>query len=231
MAYKISSEVNVSDTDTSPSQLQLTDGTDTVTVQSSSALASTYTLRLPPVLGSTGTAFAMLNSIDSQWKYIGPNGGGALWLITDESPSGTAGGVIPLTTWTTRNLTTLTQSPLANTDIQLAVAPAGANQLLIQPGTYMVLGYTSGYRVTQYKSALWDDDTTTILLLGTSEMTTSVAYTSSTSFVFGVITLAVQTVVSYQIYVTTSGDPSNGGVATGIPAVPELYTRLSFYKL
>lgn len=225
-SYPISSETIVEGDGSNPGKFDLTDGTNTVGVQCPTTISSSYTFRLPPSLGAIGTVFGLINSTDTDWITV--SAGNNIWLFTDEKTSGTNGGTFASTTWLPRDLTTTTLSPSAGTDVQLAVAPAGANQLLIQPGTYFVFGFTQMNNNAQFKSALWDDDASSILVVGTSERNTT--NTGCNSYVIGFITIIVQSVLSYRVYVNPS-DPLNGGKATGITGVPEIYTKLSFFSL
>lgn len=225
-SYPISLETIVEGDGVNPGKFDLTDGTNTVVIQCPTTISSSYTFRLPPSLGAIGTALGMINSTDTDWATVSV--GSNIWLFTDEKPSGTDGGTFASAAWLPRDLNTTTLSPSAGTDVQLAVAPAGANQLLIQPGTYFVFGFTQMNNNSQFKSALWDDDASSILIIGTSER--NVANTGCDSYVIGFITITVQTVLSYRIHVAPS-DPLNGGKAVGILGVPEIYTQLSFSSL
>lgn len=225
--FPISTEVIVEGDGTDPGKIELSDSTEIVGVQCPTTISSSYTVRLPSSLGATSSVFSMITSTDTSW-LDGQNA--QVWIFTDEKASGTNGGTFALSTWVTRELNTVSQSPLASTAVQLAVAPAGANQLLVQPGTYMVFGCSPSLRET-FKSALWDDDAPAILIVGTSEGSTVSSVISASSYIVGVITVAVQTVMSYRIYSQSSTSGSNlGGIATSIPSVPEIYTKISFYK-
>ena len=228
MAYPVTLEAIVEGTGLAPGQIDLSDTVDTVSVQCSTTISSSYTFRLPSALGSIGTVFAMLNATDTGWITAGA-GGKSIWVITDEKTSGTAGGSIATSTWVTRTLNTIVQSPSAGTDVQLAVAPAGANQILVQPGTYVVLSYSPTLSTNEYKIALWNDDSASIVITGTSER--SQFNLSSQSYILGFMTVAIQTVMSIKIYVLGGSGTSMGGTATGAPSIPEIYTRLSLYKL
>ena len=226
MAYPLSTEAIVEGNGANPGKIELTDGTEIVGLQCPTTVSSSYTIRLPPTLGITGTIFGLINSVDTDW--ITASTGNKIWVFTDEKTSGTSGGSLPTGTWVTRDLNTSTLSPDADTSIQLAVSPASTNQLLIQPGTYFVFGFTEVYFTSASKSALWDDDASSILIVGTSEGSTG--NESVNSYVIGIITIAVQTVLSYRNYIASSSSVT-GGTATGIPSVPEIYTRLSFFAL
>ena len=228
MAYPLTSEAIVEGTGLAPGQIDLTDTVETVSVQCPTAISSSYTFRMPPALGAIGTVFAMLNSTDTSW-ITASAGSKAIWVLTDEKTSGTGGGTLTVNTWTTRDLNTIVQSPSAGTDVQLAVSPAGTNQILVQPGTYIVMGYSPTRTAQIYKTALWDDDTGTIVITGTSEQSRFIL--SSDSCIFDIITIAIQTVMSVKVYVTNVSSADPLGTAVGIPSVPEIYTRLSLYKL
>lgn len=227
-AYPISSEAIVEGSGAAPGQIVLSDSANDVSIQCSAAIASSYTFRLPSALGSIGTVFAMLNATDTGWITAGA-GGKAIWVMTDEKSSGTNGGSLTTSTWITRVLNTIVQSPSAGTDVQLAVAPAGTNQILVQPGTYIVLGYSPTLSTNEYKIALWNDDSSSITITGTSERNSG--NLSSQSYILGFMTIGVQTVMSVKIYVLAGSGTTMGGTATGAPSIPEIYTRLSLYKL
>lgn len=225
MAYPISSEIIVEGDGADPGRIEMSDSTEIVGIQCPTTISASYTVRLPPALGTIGTVFSMLNATDADWTAVD----GEVWSFRDQKPSGTGGGNLANQTWVTRALNNVSQSPLASTAVQLAVAPAGANQLLVQPGTYMVFGYSMCFS-NPVKTALWNDDTATILIVGTSEY--SGGFNSIHPYVMGIVTVAVQTVMSFRWYINATPTTNNkGGVPVGIPSVPEIYTNITFYKL
>ena len=155
-----------------------------------------------------------------------------MWVIQCNEPSGTQGGAFTASP-TTRILNTITTSPAAGTDVQLAVAPASTNQILVQPGNYFVyirapLGITND--PSTHITVLWNNTTSTAELSGTSGYTTF--NTQSWSIIIASITVGVQTIFSVRTYIDTI-DPNavNGGRAVGVAGVDEVYTILYIEKL
>lgn len=229
-AYPITESVAIEGVTLDPGKLSLTDGTFSTTIRPDNATTS-YDLLLPPQAGTTSQALVMSSATETDW--ISPGGGGKqIWIVSDTKSSGTNGA--PLTASpSTRDLNTITNSPTAGTDVQLAVSPAGTNQLLIQPGDYFVYGKVpllrNGSGTVNFKAIFWNEDTASAEIQGTSAVNSNRMQMSS--YFFDTITLAVQTVFSVQTYQSSTASTVIEGYATGIAGVPEIYGMVYIEKL
>ena len=134
-------------------------------------------------------------------------------------------------TWNVRILNTLTKTPLASTDVQLAVAPASTNQILIQPGNYFVFGAVPTASINETKSALWNESTGTYSILGSNTYTATSSIINSKSIILGTITFSVQTILSVRTYSTLLTTSVGGGQSTGAYPYNEIYTKLYIQKI
>ena len=228
MAYPISSELEIGGTGVDPGKLTLSNGTNAVTVQASLSMPASYTMLLPTALGSTGESLTMTSGTETGWSTISTSGP-EIWFVSEEQTSGTNGGILTVSTWNVRVLNTITQTPSAGTDVQLAVAPAGANQILIQPGDYFIFGAVPCLATNQCKSALWNETAGTYAILGNN--TYSGFNSMCKSNILGVITFAVQTVLSIRTYVSLGGSVINGGQSTGAYPYNEIYSKVYIQKI
>lgn len=230
MAYPISGELKIEGTPLDPGKLTLSDGTNAVTVQSSLSMPASYTMLLPTTLGATGESLTMISGTETGWGTIS-TGGPEIWIISEEQPSGTNGGILLLGVWNNRVLNTITSSPSAGTDVQLAVAPAGANEILIQPGDYFVFGAVPTASTNQTKSALWNETAGVYSILGNSTYTNNFSFINSKSIIIGTVTFAVQTVLSIKTYSTILTSGVGGGRPTGAWPTNEIYSKLYIQKI
>lgn len=230
--YPITSTVSLEGVSLDPGKLSLTDGTFSTSIRPDDATTS-YDLLLPPQAGTVGQTLTMSSATETDW--VTPPLIKQIWIIEDIKSSGTNGGVISSSPQT-RDLNTITSSPAASTDVQLAVAPAGANQLLIEPGEYFVyckspLGAPDVFSTnSRYVVVLWNDSTSSAVLTSTSANTDRNMQTSS--YIMGTINVAVQNIFSIRIYSTNIiADTVRCGRATGIAGADELYSAVYIEKL
>lgn len=108
---------------------------NTMVWKPSSAQATDLTLTMP----SRQHPFQVLTNLGGGvlgWEdYPSPL---KLWVASEQVGTNTTGGTFTSGAWQTRALNTIVSSPPGDTDVQLGVAPAGANQLLLQPGVYQI---------------------------------------------------------------------------------------------
>jgi len=221
--FPISDGIEVEGTALAPGTVELTDGTNTLRIQASTTMITSYTMIMPPALGGIGQVLTMINSTDSGWSTIGSFS--KIWTISDEKSPGVGGGPLtPSDTWVKRVLNTIVQTATADTSVQLAVAPAIANELLIQPGKYRIYTSIPAYNVRGHRCALYNESTASFIIHGTSMWTRNA---TTTSRVEGIFTVLVPSVFSIQTYCSNSpGNNNDGGRAVGVPGLNELYTKV-----
>ena len=229
-AYPITDSAEIEGISLDPGKLSLTDGTFSTTVRPNDATTS-YDLLLPPAAGTVGQVLTMSSATETEWATP-TTSSRQIWVIQDSRTSGTNGGAFTASP-TTRVLNTITTSPAASTDVQLAVAPASTNQILVQPGNYFVYiraPFDIFNDPSTHIAVLWNNTTSSAELSGTSGFTTF--NSGSSSFIIASITVGVQTVFSIRTYQDiVAATAINGGQATGAAGVDEVYTILYFEKL
>lgn len=225
-AYPITDVVEVAGAVLDAGKISLTDGTFSTTIRPSDS-TTTYDLPLPPSTGTTGQVLTMTSPTETGWVTVGGSST-EIWIIEDRRASGTDGGSLS-GTWGPRILNTITSSPSAGTDVQLAVAPAGANQLLIQPGDYFVFGRVPLGTNDSHKGALWNEGIGGVEVLGTSEQCNFNTVTSS--YVIGMFNVVSQTVFSVKTHTWYGSGVNMGGFPVGVPSNDEVYTLLYIEKV
>ena len=229
MSYPISSELEIEGTGAAPGKATLSNGTNAITMQASTSLAASYTMLLPTTLGAVGESLTMTSATETGWASVGPPAGsGDIWFISDIKSTGTQGGSLTAGTWNNRVLNTISSTPGASTDVQLAVAPAGTNEILIQPGNYFIYGVVLSYRTDQCKAALWNVTAGNYAILGNSASVRSV---NIPSYIIGPITFGIQTVLSVRIWPTSTPTVADNGRAMGIAPFSEMYTKVYIQKI
>lgn len=226
MAYQISRELGIRGDPVEPGKVTFSNGTDTVTLQASDSMSATYDFTLPTALGAVGDSLVMTSATATGWTTLTADI--ELWVISDVKTTGTDGAIPVQDVWNVRELNTITSSAVAGIDVQLAVAPAGANEILIQPGSYYFYVESLGYQLGSFKSALWNETAATYAILGVSLETTS---NNRTSTIQGPATFASQTVLSIRTYPTMVVGTSRLALATGIAPFDEIYTKVYIRKL
>lgn len=225
MAYPLSNELEVEGDPSEPGKVTLSNGTNAVTLQASGSMAASYDFTLPPTLGAVGESLMMVSPTTIGWDTPS-SAASEIWIISDIRPTGTNGGT-SVAVWNDRVLNTITSSPTAGTDVQLAVSPASTNEILIQAGSYYVYAETLAYNVSAFKSALWNVTTGTYAILGQSSRTNT---TNMSSAILGAVTFASQTVLSIRTYVTVSVANNGLGRSTGL-TFDETYIKVYIQKL
>jgi hypothetical protein len=230
-SYTVTNTVEVEGQGGAQGICSLSDGTNSVSIVPTTVGGSTYTMILPDVAGTADQVLSMVTPTDLGWKTIGRR----YWFIQHTMPSGSMAGGLPLG-WMERLLNSIDPSPTAGTFVQLAVAPASTNQLLIEPGDYFIFAkVTTGSRAPT-TSALWNLTTASIEIEGTSCSTSSNAPpgggTNVNSMIIGTFNVAITSVYNIQTYMgNSSAFADSQGSATGVPGVDELYIIVYIERL
>jgi len=116
--------------------------TDQVTVDT--------TFTLPSTQGAEGQILTVAAGGEATWSNLTIPIVKA-WVVSDYKPSGTQSGTFTAGSWMVRELNSIKSYSINDTSVQLSVAPANTNQLLIADGTYMVTAYACAARVTRHK--------------------------------------------------------------------------------
>ena len=231
MAYLISEELEVEGDPTEPGKITVNRSGNSITLQGSTTMSSSYSMILPPALGALDESLIMASPTVTGWGTI-PATGQSIWFISEEQPSGTSSGTFTASVWNTRILNTITQTPAAGTDVQLAVAPALANQILVQPGTYFMFCIIPASTSDAVKGAIWNETAGSYLALSNGIFTISSGAFSTTvgqCFVIATATFASATVLSARMYPINPTGVNSGGPSTGSGA-NEIYTKLYIQK-
>lgn len=155
-------------------------------------------------------------------------GSNPLLYVREEQASGVQGGAFNNGAWRTRVLNAALTSEIAGGG--LAVAPAGANQILLPTGTYWVEAQAPAAQVDGHKAKLRNVTNAADLLIGTSEFSASGAlYAETKSGVSGQIVLAAPTVVELQHQCAASRAVYGLGTATGLDV--EVYAEVMVWKI
>jgi len=226
-SYPITNEVEVIGAVLDAGKVSLTDGTFSTTIRPNDA-TTTYDLPLPPTAGTSGQVLSMTSPTVTGWTSVSSSAP-LLWIIDQRETSGTNGGNLS-GTWVPRSLNTITSTPGAGTDVQLAVAPATTDQLLIQPGDYFIFGRVPVGNNGAHKGALWNEGIGGVEVLGTAEQCDFNTQTSS--YVIGTFNVVSATVFSIRSHLWfSSGSTVQGGYAVGISGNEEVYTKIYIEKV
>lgn len=228
MAYPISNELEIEGDLSEPGKVTLSNGTDAVTLQASTTLAASYDFTLPDALGAVGEHLVMTSPTVIGWGPLLPIPAKEIWILSDPRSAGVSGGNSTASVWNNRILNTIIGSPTASTDVQLAVAPAGANEILIQPGSYYFYIESIAYNAGNFKSALWNVTTGTYAILGQSSRA---SLTNVTSTVMGTVTFTSQTVLSVRTYMAVGTLSFGLGRSVNLASLDEIYTKVYIQKL
>lgn len=230
-AYPVFQFLQVRGTNPNPGRVELSDGTDAVTIQASSATTN-HTLNLPDSPGVSGDFLVLLDSSNSRWATPQTIW---IWDISSERAPGVSGGTLFMDTWTTVPVNTLNKPAGVGTDVQLAVAPAGANQILLQPGEYKYFSITPAVFTGRVTIRLQDVTNTTTLLEGASAFGDgrSSIYGQGELYMSGTITVASQIVVQLEARRIggTSSDNNLGFPILFASEIPEVYTQIQFLRV
>jgi hypothetical protein len=230
-AYPLESPIEVTGNGVTPGQVNFSDGANSVEVKAPPTLTGTVNFTLPD---SDGAANQVLKWPASGSTTIwadkaGPGGGNTdIWFIGDQKASGTDGGAFISGAWRTRVLNTLAKPSGTGTEVQLAVAPAGTNQILIQDGFYRIEAVAPALRVQEHQARLRNITDVTTEAVGTSS--NSNAAVTSFSFISGVWTVSGGPKV-YEIQQQGNQTRADGfGTAAGF-GEPEVYTRVFIERI
>lgn len=231
MAYLITDELEVEGDPAEPGKITVNRSGNSITLQGSTTMSSSYSMILPPALGALDESLIMASPTETGWGTI-PATGQLIWFISEEQPSGTLGGALTAAVWNTRTLNTITQTPSAGVDVQLAVAPALANQILVQPGTYFMFCIIPTSISAAVKGAIWNETAGSYLALSNGVFTlpnVSFSITVGQCFVITTATFVSTTVLSAKMYPINPTGVYAGGPAAGSGA-NEIYTKLYIQK-
>lgn len=142
-------------------------GTD-VSMTCSDQVVSDTAFTLPSGSGTPGQVLAIAAGGEATWMDT-PISTVKAWVVSDYKPSGIPSGTFTSGSWTTRELNSIKSYSETDTSVQLAVAPATTNQLLIANGTYMVTAYACAARVTRHKIRIQNVTDGVTAIEGTSE--------------------------------------------------------------
>jgi hypothetical protein len=229
--YPLSSPVEITGTGGAPGQINLTDGTNSVEVKAPAGLVGTVNFTLPAANGVTDQVLKWpTTGTTTVWAdKSGPGGGNTdLWFIRDERPTGTDGGAFISGVWQTRVLNTIVSPPGTLIYVQLAVAPAGTNQFLIQDGLYRVETLAPALRVQNHQARLRNISDAVTEIVGTSS--NSNAAVVSFSFVSGIIEVSGGPKI-FEIQHQSSSTRADGfGSAAGF-GESEIYTKVFIERI
>ena len=116
----------------------------------------------------------------------------------------------------------------------------GSNQFTLEPGTYRIEGRSPGWAINQNKIRLYQVTTPAGIATtddgrefgGTSAYAELANFVSSSSILFGEITITVNTIFRIEHYVATGfANNSSLGVATGCCQGTEIYTLVKITKI
>lgn len=141
-------------------------------------------------------------------------------LIRDEKTQGTDGGTFTSGAWQTRDLNTEVEDTGGD-------ASVASNQITLEAGTYRCLISCPAFSVECHQARLYNITDSAVLVLGTSEETSSGSI-QTRSFIAGRFTLAAQKVleVQHQCESTDAGD----GFGRAGNWTTEIYTVVELWK-
>lgn len=139
---------------------------------------------------------SMVSSATNEIMYAVPgNGNGdnavSVAIIADEKASGVEGGTFLTGDWRLRDVNTEISDP----DNIVTVAD---NQFTVLPGTYYIWASAPAYRVSYHKARLYNVTLSEVLEISTSEISSSVAATTTRAIVAVVATFSTETVLELQ---------------------------------
>lgn len=230
-AYTVSDEVIVEGTGAVPGKIELSDGTNAVSLSAAVGLATTA-VSLPTTAGIAGQGLKLLSATTSEWADMPVVN---IWYISDVKPTGTNGGILPAG-WIARVLNTIVTTPGATTDVQLAVAPAVANQILIQPGTYRVTSivpYSTTTIASQCRVYNITDAVVEVSSMNAQTRDWPSIAASTLLFLDGTFVVAGAAKV-YEIQQYGAGGGASGtdlGYPLGLGGYLEIYTQVTITKI
>lgn len=137
--------------------------------------------------------------------------------IVDQKAAGASSGAGLTAAWQTRVLNTVRSNTIAGLTVV-------ANQISLPRGTFEISARSPCYSTGRTKARLWDVTNDVLLLQGGSAFVA--ASIASDSFVNGVFTLGVTTLIELQHYTEIIGDAARGlGVETN-NGTPEIFATV-----
>lgn len=235
-SYPVFVGLQVIGTDLNPGKVELDDGTNVTTLQAAPGTTD-YTMFLPPQPGVSGDLLKLTTLFPNilEWAAQTPPGQTIeTWYISRREPIGTNGGPMAIGSWVTVELNTLSKPAGVSTDVQLAVAPAGANQIRLQAGEYRYFSITPALSTSIVTVRLQDITNGVTLLEGKSGYSSNFANGNGQAqlYLSGVISLSSITVVELQVRrVTGAVNSVNFGFAPVSSTEDEVYTQAQFIKI
>ena len=167
--YSVGHSLCVATTGASFGAISISDvgGTD-VSMTCTDQVTVDTTFTLPSTQGTEGQILTVAAGGEAAWADLSVPIVKA-WVISDYKPYGIPSGTFTSGSWATRELNSIKSYSINDTSVQLAVAPAGTNQLLIADGTYMVTVYACATRVTRHKLRVQNITDGVTEIEGTSE--------------------------------------------------------------
>mgnify|MGYP003118288489 CR=1 FL=1 len=112
-------------------------------------------------------------------------------IIADQKSQNTQGGSFTSGAWRTRDLNT----EIADVD---GIVSISSNQFTLGAGSYLIRGSASVYRTNGHQTRLYNNTNSSIVAVGTDEMSHASYYTMTRSFVSGRVTITGNTVFELQ---------------------------------
>ena len=143
-------------------------------------------------LATTGTASnATFLRGDGAFAAAGGGKFESYAIIADQKSQNTQGGSFTSGAWRTRDLNT----EIADVD---GIVSISSNQFTLGAGSYLIRGSASVYRTNGHQTRLYNDTDSSIVAVGTDEMSHASYYTMTRSFVSGRVTITGDTVFELQ---------------------------------
>tara|TARA_B100000424_G_scaffold146543_1_gene111682 strand:+ start:165 stop:779 length:615 start_codon:yes stop_codon:yes gene_type:complete len=143
-------------------------------------------------LATTGTASnATFLRGDGAFAAAGGGKFESYAVIADQKSQNTQGGTFSAGAWRTRDLNT----EIADADNIVTIS---SNQFTLGAGSYLIRGSASVYRTNGHQTRIYNDTDSSIVAVGTDEMSHNSFYTMNRSFVSGRVTITGNTVFELQ---------------------------------
>ena len=186
--YPITSPIEINGTPVDPAQLNLNNNSDSIQISAPASLSTTYSIVLPNSLGSSGQALILSGGSNTTW---GAASNANVWIVKDVKAPGTDGGTFTSGAWRTRVLNNIDKPTGTGTEVQVGVAPAGANQLRIEDGEYQIEASVPAEAVALHQSRFRNISDSTTEIAGSCMIATSfLAQVSNISVISGTFTVS-----------------------------------------
>ena len=157
------------------------------------------------------------------WGYVTASQQGIL-EVSDVETTGTWGGTLTASTWTTRVVNTLTGSSSTN------VTLPGSNVITFAAGTYNIYATVPCVNGLANMAQWFNTGNSTVILNGTSAYAAT-GGSSSLSIISGTATFGSTTTTIIRHWVGQTQANYGGGQPTGISGVTEMYTNIWIQQL